>query len=52
MKYTITVDDNDREEAPAKPWVATIDNEDLDSGIGATPAEAVADLLAQWEVLA
>lgn len=53
VKYTITVDDDDREQAPDRPWTATLlDGEGEmavpSAGLGATPAEAVADLLTEW----
>lgn len=47
--YTIRVDDNDREYAPDEPWTARMLDENgeamTDAGTGATPREAVRDLL-------
>lgn len=44
FRLTITIDDDDREDAPERPYVAW--SSDLEnSGIGATPAEALQDLL-------
>lgn len=48
MKYEILIDDDDRGNAPAVPWCATltIDGEPSDeSGIGTTPEQALHDLL-------
>lgn len=51
--YTITVDDDDRDQCPENPWTATIHGEDGqligagEAGLGATIAEAVADVLSR-----
>jgi hypothetical protein len=51
-RITIVIDDNDRDEAPDLPWAAYIEKSDIDhvynveAGLGATPAEALAELAA------
>ncbi len=46
MKITIHIDDADRLQATDKPWCAWIDDPEVDeTGIGATPLEALQDLV-------
>lgn len=49
-RYDITIDDADRADEPERPWTANAQDEDGDHiaecGIGATPREALLDLIA------
>lgn len=53
MQYTVRLDDDDRANAPDTPWTATVNEPHSTeaSGIGATPAEALADLAREWAYL-
>lgn len=47
MKVTIVIDDDNRDQDTDRPWVAWVDDDGAsdESGIGATPLEALADLV-------
>ncbi len=48
-KFTIIVDDDDRDQCPDKPWSAYCHDDGVGScaGLGTTPEEAVRDLLSR-----
>lgn len=48
-RFTITVDDDDRDQCPDKPWSAYCHDDGVGSsaGLGATPEEALRNLLDQ-----
>lgn len=50
-KYTVTIDDQDREQVPSSPWTASgsLDETLVSSGVGATPRDALDDLLDNTE---
>jgi hypothetical protein len=57
MRYTLTirVDDDDRSQAPDKPWTAVLmtESDRIQSGgggIGTTPLEALADLIPMLDI--
>lgn len=52
-ELTILLDDEDREDAPFSPWTATVVREEEDNlvGIGATPLDALSDLLSRTDAL-
>lgn len=55
MTLTITIDDVDRDEVPARPWTAAVEitsdagTERSDAAFGATPLEALTRLLTEHD---